>query len=639
MATPSSDVCMTPCDTPLSSPVASEKKRKEPQDEEAITKQPSGSEEPSPEAATPRKKLKLDVNANENGPAPIAELRSGKVHFQEKKLNLQGQPSTITELGSFFSYNSEQIEPSSTFPLQFKGLLAKLVEESEYDLPRLSKWIRKQLYPSTIEDGDAEAGDNSLPDSVIRDAIGDIAQRRNYGLQDDKVAPANLAIWRWEVRDMALFPPEMADIIKARRAKREQAAAILKYAHDSLAPEERSALFTAKRGSKGKLDSSTSTKEAKDKEREQKAAEQAAEKERKAAEKALEKERKAAEKAAEKERKAAERKAEKERKDAEKRAIQEAEELKKAQSQKSLNGFFTPIKKEAKKEIVEELPERNDLCDRFLPFHVKENTELAPTNRFHRDVPDSVVDTLFKNELRTEDLLEEYKREAKQSRRNRQIQRSTRSQEGPTDMEVDEDPVVAKLRKEKWKLLQFGGEIRPPYWGTFSKRSVHISGRRPLGHDPSLDYEVDSADEWEEDEPGEELKSEDEEEEEDDGDAPEEEEKDWLVPHGYLSDDEGEEKDDEEVRGGGQELDVTKRRLIEPLIPVMIGLVSDAEVADSSHPLHEYRIVPLSNAPVDPFEVVAAPSETATPKRKIASSRKAIFPDELLSLLISVSMS
>ena len=61
-------------------------------------------------------------------------------------------------------------------------------------------------------------------------------------------------------------------------------------------------------------DPSTSTKEAKDKERELKAAEQAAERERKAAEKALEKERKAAKRAAERERKAAERKAEKERK-------------------------------------------------------------------------------------------------------------------------------------------------------------------------------------------------------------------------------------------------------------------------------------------------------------------------------------
>ena len=88
--------------------------------------------------------------------------------------------------------------------------------------------------------------------------------------------------------------------------------------------------------------------------------------------------------------------------------------------------------------------------------------------------------------------------------------------------------------------------------GTFSKRSAYISGRRPLGQDPDVDYEVDSADEWEEDEPGEELKSEDEEEEEEDADAPEEEEKDWLVPHGYLSDDEGVEKDEGEVGGGGE---------------------------------------------------------------------------------------
>ena len=46
--------------------------------------------------------------------------------------------------------------------------------------------------------------------------------------------------------------------------------------------------------------------------------------------------------------------------------------------------------------------------------------------------------------------------------------------------------------------------------GTWSKISSVISGRKPFAQDADLlDYEYDSEAEWEEDEPGEELKSDD----------------------------------------------------------------------------------------------------------------------------------
>ncbi|CAN0010408.1 unnamed protein product, partial [Phaeothamnion confervicola] len=64
----------------------------------------------------------------------------------------------------------------------------------------------------------------------------------------------------------------------------------------------------------------------------------------------------------------------------------------------------------------------------------------------------------------------------------------------------------------RMKLLQFHSDLRPPYWGTWSRRSGIVSGRAPLKRDEALlDYEVDSEAEWEEEEPtaGEELKSDD----------------------------------------------------------------------------------------------------------------------------------
>ena len=55
------------------------------------------------------------------------------------------------------------------------------------------------------------------------------------------------------------------------------------------------------------------------------------------------------------------------------------------------------------------------------------------------------------------------------------------------------------------KLLQFEEDIRPAFYGTFSARSKYVSARRPFGKDSSLDYEYDSADEWEEEDEGEDL--------------------------------------------------------------------------------------------------------------------------------------
>ena len=57
-----------------------------------------------------------------------------------------------------------------------------------------------------------------------------------------------------------------------------------------------------------------------------------------------------------------------------------------------------------------------------------------------------------------------------------------------------------------------------------------------------LDYEVDSDDEWEEGvEAGESLSGSDDEESEDDYEI----DNDFFVPHGYLSDEEGEKDEDE----------------------------------------------------------------------------------------------
>lgn len=48
--------------------------------------------------------------------------------------------------------------------------------------------------------------------------------------------------------------------------------------------------------------------------------------------------------------------------------------------------------------------------------------------------------------------------------------------------------------RNRMKLLQFHQDHRPPYWGTWSKTSKEVTGRRPLGRDSRgiLNYEYDS---------------------------------------------------------------------------------------------------------------------------------------------------
>jgi len=56
------------------------------------------------------------------------------------------------------------------------------------------------------------------------------------------------------------------------------------------------------------------------------------------------------------------------------------------------------------------------------------------------------------------------------------------------------------------KLLQFHENYRPAYYGTWRKHSSIISARRPWQRDTSFfAYDVDSDEEWEEEEPGESL--------------------------------------------------------------------------------------------------------------------------------------
>jgi hypothetical protein len=69
---------------------------------------------------------------------------------------------------------------------------------------------------------------------------------------------------------------------------------------------------------------------------------------------------------------------------------------------------------------------------------------------------------------------------------------------------------------QPWQLARYKflkpdcDSVRPPYWGTWTKKSEAVRARRPLGRDARLDYEVESEDDWEDEGEGEDLGSDDE---------------------------------------------------------------------------------------------------------------------------------
>lgn len=111
--------------------------------------------------------------------------------------------------------------------------------------------------------------------------------------------------------------------------------------------------------------------------------------------------------------------------------------------------------------------------------------------------------------------------------------------ESPNNNEVD--PVSCLVKK----LLQFDKSNRPAYFGTWRRKSGVVGPRNPYRKDPELDYDVDSDEEWEEEEPGEILSDcEDKEDvlldEEDTKEGSDDESGDgFVVPDGYLSENEG----------------------------------------------------------------------------------------------------
>jgi len=296
--------------------------------------------------------------------------------------------------------------------------------------------------------------------------------------------------------------------------------------------------------------------------------------------KEMEKKKRDEEKELEKEKREAEReKKELERKQEEDKKRIEEEAIKKKQQKMSSNfkNFFTKkTSQKAKKEVEEETYQR------FHPFQLKPHMMLAPLNRkkdFKKEHLDIFLDKenldaktyieclksqtlrikyITRRQLRKEEHVKQAEKQQKEPRAEKVvivIDENSNSNE-TQDEDDDEDEEVLIKNQIKAKFLQFSENTRPAYFGTWTKSTNKITGRKIHGLDNDVfNYEIDSDEEWI-DEPGEDLSDENVEEGEDKDDEETEDDQDgFFVPHGYLSDDEGVKDSDDDEDGNDENND------------------------------------------------------------------------------------
>ncbi|XP_042333717.1 chromatin assembly factor 1 subunit A isoform X2 [Sceloporus undulatus] len=259
-------------------------------------------------------------------------------------------------------------------------------------------------------------------------------------------------------------------------------------------------------------------------------------------------------------------------------------------------------------------------CGKFAPFEIKENMVLAPLCRVaaDQDLLDQ-LDWLLQGQDCSTSFLEELK--SREPCKSGPTLVSNRSfDDANSDVVIvgssQAGDVPERKKFGRMKLLQFCENHRPAYWGTWNRKTSVISPRNPWSKDEKLlDYEVESDEEWEEEEPGESL-SHSEGDDDEDGGEEEDEDDGFFVPHGYLSEDEGvTEECDPENHKARQKLKakewdelITKGKRFRILQPVKIGCIWEGtENGDSTSPdvrlLQQFAVVVLDSSIADEEQI------------------------------------
>jgi chromatin assembly factor 1 subunit A len=221
---------------------------------------------------------------------------------------------------------------------------------------------------------------------------------------------------------------------------------------------------------------------------------------------------------------------------------------------------------------------RSDYRNVFPDFFIQRHTQLAPPHRFQRDDKATghireKLDGFLKETgphplYRPSELFDMIPFRRHHGRNIRPVRELMKDVQSATAQDL--------LRKTTMKSLKFADDVRPAYYGTFTRSLSRVQAgklcRRPYSRAlPDINYDYDSEAEWEEPEEGEDLDSEGDEEMSEDGDDD---------MDGFLDD------EDEQIDG-------RRRLVIGDLEPVITGIKWQDE-SNTDPALEAYRIEMIS---------------------------------------------
>ncbi|KAH0562031.1 hypothetical protein GP486_003267 [Trichoglossum hirsutum] len=330
----------------------------------------------------------------------------------------------------------------------------------------------------------------------------------------------------------------------------------------------------------------------------------------------------------------------------EEKRLKEEEKLKKAdakkdKSQMSLNAFIsrsstsasaarwkaaTPdegVESVAQPALTYQMPSNTDYQRTFAPFFVKPHVTMAPWNRWNRDEKDihgfrETIDRCLEiqnnPDLPTRAMVSSIPElchisPSKRSTRGTRLRYSVKEiivklTESTEALGTAGNPVKTAsssrhrrhygpmetkfLKSIPMKYLGFHEDVRPPYWGTFTKQPstdvVRSLSRNPTRRKlPNINYDYDSEAVWDPEEEGEDLDSEGEQEDASDDDADDME--------GFLDDEGVPEASDTANR---------RRAVLSDLVPICSGLCWDDDTATSNRELNGYRMEAILTRPGSP---------------------------------------
>ncbi|CAH1637272.1 unnamed protein product [Spodoptera littoralis] len=589
-----------------------------------------------------------DTKTSETDTAEEKENNTTESHDNDLSQNSEVNDTSTIEQVSEDSEKANKKSPSKKVPALNQitpKRSARNIAKAEQN--NNSKGSPSKLNESMTSDGSTpKQGSKTSRSSSVTNSQGDVSL-------NESATSTNLTPKQLQKRLESAKKKEEREKEKQEREKKRQQE-----------KEERAKLKQEKEDQKKK--EREEKEEAKRKEKEEKEEQRRKEKEEKEKQKELEKkirEEKEEMKRKEKEEKEEQRKKEKEAREEERRKKQEAlelekqeQELKKKKAAEAFVNFFVPKQKTDKEQTTDSCISKTSMLSNFM---IKNDMRLAPLVRvdMSQDKKEELVKLIEKQTVSEKGLYLNCLKDGTNKPLSSGKTWPLSDKDDDDDVMIVEDELPmpddageiltcepAQREKLRPKLLSFHENRRPPYWGTWRKKSACVKPRRPFGQDEKqLDYEVDSDEEWEEEQEGESIDgsaagSDDEQ------DADEYEVDNVVfVPHGYLSDEEATMDEDDmlslspetqkqRLKHLEDEFESEMKKPTEKLKPRMYGLLW--ETADGGKPekcvdaLWNYfgKLSMIMNDPTPLLQPASEPEETE--KKKVKKKKVPKEPTE-----------